>query len=76
MYNGSTDEEQLKKDPEKYAIWRLEQMINFGIGKDKIKEGAVEINHQRVETIGYPLKLGIEYQIRVGKKFARVLIKK
>ena len=38
MYNWSTDEEQLKKDPEKYAIWRLEQMVNFGIGGEKIRE--------------------------------------
>ena len=38
MYNWSTDEEQLKKNPEKYAIWRLEQMVNFGIGGEKIRE--------------------------------------
>lgn len=38
MYNWSTDEVQLKKDPEKYAIWRLEQMVNFGLGGKKIRE--------------------------------------
>lgn len=37
MYNWSTDEKNLKKDPEKYAIWRLEQMINFGLNGEKIK---------------------------------------
>ncbi|OGL88710.1 hypothetical protein A3H75_00520 [Candidatus Uhrbacteria bacterium RIFCSPLOWO2_02_FULL_51_9] len=37
MHNWSTDEKKLKKDPEKYAIWRLEQMVNFGIGKEKLK---------------------------------------
>lgn len=38
MYNWSTDEKKLKKDPEKYAIWKLEQMINFGLGGEKIKK--------------------------------------
>ena len=36
MYNWSTDTETLKKDPEKYAIWRLEQLINFGLGDEKL----------------------------------------
>jgi len=36
MKHWSVDEEQLKKDPQAYAIWRLEQRINFGIGEKKI----------------------------------------
>ena len=36
MYNWSTDEEAIKKDPEAYKIWKLEQMINFGLGEEKI----------------------------------------
>ena len=36
MYNWSTDEEKLKRDPELYAIWKLEQMINFGLGGEKL----------------------------------------
>lgn len=38
MYNWSTDEEQLKKDPEKYAIWKLEQLVNFGLNDEKISQ--------------------------------------
>jgi hypothetical protein len=40
MYNWTTDEKKLKKNKEKYAIWKLEQMANFGLngGKIKIKE--------------------------------------
>lgn len=38
MYNWSTDEKKLTKNKDKYTIWKLEQMVNFGIGKDKIKE--------------------------------------
>ncbi|UMX47877.1 MAG: hypothetical protein L7H18_05575 [Candidatus Nealsonbacteria bacterium DGGOD1a] len=26
----------MKKDKEKYAVWRLEQMVNFGLDKDKL----------------------------------------
>jgi len=37
MYNWSTDEKNLKKDPEAYAIWKLEQMVNFGLGGKKLK---------------------------------------
>ena len=31
MYNWSIDTTELKKDPEKYAVWELEQLINFGL---------------------------------------------
>jgi len=36
MYNWSIDEKELAKEPEKYAIWQLEQMVNFGLGEDRI----------------------------------------
>ena len=38
MYNWSVDEKQLKKYPEKYKIWKLEQMINWGLGNEKLDE--------------------------------------
>ncbi|MBI3120019.1 MAG: hypothetical protein HYZ08_00210 [Candidatus Kerfeldbacteria bacterium] len=37
MYNWSTDEKKLQETPEKYAIWRLEQLINFGLNGERIK---------------------------------------
>ena len=36
MYNWSVDEEHLKKYPEKYDIWRLEQLVNYGLNGEKI----------------------------------------
>lgn len=36
MYNWSTDTRQLKKDKEQYAIWKLEQLVNFGLADEKI----------------------------------------
>ena len=38
MYNWSTDTKELKKNPEKYSIWKLEQMINFGLHGEKINK--------------------------------------
>ena len=36
MYNWSTDTTKLKRDKKKYAVWKLEQMINFGLQGKKI----------------------------------------
>lgn len=43
MYNWSIDEKKFKKeDPEGYKIWRLEQMINYGLGREKLNEKLVK----------------------------------
>lgn len=36
MYNWNVDENRLKKNKEEYAIWKLEQMVNFGLNGEKI----------------------------------------
>jgi len=36
MKNWSIDIKELKKDKEKYAVWRLEQMVNFGLDGQKL----------------------------------------
>ena len=41
MHNWSVDTTELKKDPEQYAIWRLEQMINYGEPGEKLAEQEV-----------------------------------
>jgi hypothetical protein len=39
MYNWSVDEKKFKKaDPERYKIWKLEQLINWGLGGEKLNE--------------------------------------
>ena len=39
MYNWSVDEKAFKKaDPEGYKLWRIEQMINWGLGGEKLDE--------------------------------------
>lgn len=36
MYNWAVDTRELKKDRKKYTVWKLEQLINFGLNKEKI----------------------------------------
>jgi hypothetical protein len=35
MKNWSVDVNELKKDKGKYAVWKLEQMVNFGLDGKK-----------------------------------------
>lgn len=49
MYNWSTDVQELKKDPEQYAIWRLEQLINFGLNGEKISESELRRYWDRLQ---------------------------
>lgn len=44
MYNWSIDEKYLKKDPQKYKLWRLEQMINYGLDNEKLNRKEVVEN--------------------------------
>lgn len=41
MYNWSTNLQELKKDKEKYAIWKIEQLVNFGLAGEKIDEATL-----------------------------------
>jgi hypothetical protein len=39
MYNWSVDEKKFKReDSEGYQVWKLEQMINWGLGNEKLNE--------------------------------------
>lgn len=48
MHNWSTDTTQLKKNPEKYKIWKLEQLINFGLNKEKINKKDLKKNWDNI----------------------------
>jgi len=62
MYNWNTDITQLKKTPEKYTIWKLEQLINYGLDGEKLN---------RKELMHYWNKLKIQPQY---KKFLQFLL--
>lgn len=49
MHNWSTDTAQLKKNPAKYKIWKLEQLINFGLGKGKISKKNLKKNWDNID---------------------------
>ncbi len=46
MKNWSTDVRELKKDEEKFAVWKLEQLINFGLDGEKIPEKKLQMYWQ------------------------------
>lgn len=38
MYNWNVDTKRLKKNPLKFKIWSLEQLINFGLSDQKLSK--------------------------------------
>jgi len=51
---------------------RLGLVKSRGEAKDKIREGAVEVNRKKIASPSDTLEMGVVYEIRVGKKFAKV----
>lgn len=49
MYNWSTDEQRLSKNHEKHTIWKLEQLINFGLGREKINRRDLDKYFNKIE---------------------------
>lgn len=49
MNNWSVDIKQLKKHKKKYTIWHLEQMVNFGLGKEKINKRQLIKNWSKLD---------------------------
>lgn len=41
MKNWSTDTTEFKKDKDAYQIWRLEQLINYGLDGEKLDQKIV-----------------------------------
>ena len=40
--NWSTDIKKLRKNKDDFAIWKIEQMVNFGLGENKIKKSELK----------------------------------
>ncbi len=55
-HHWSVDETELKKDPVGYAIWRLEQRINFGLGADKVNRTELKKYWERIDIDPYKRK--------------------
>lgn len=41
MYNWNTDVRELKKNKEAYTVWRLEQLINYGLDGARLNKKLV-----------------------------------
>jgi hypothetical protein len=42
MYNWSVDLKELKKDKEAYTLWRLQQLINYGLAGERLNKRLVK----------------------------------
>jgi len=42
MKNWSTNTKKLRKDKDKFSAWKLEQLVNFGLGKKRIKKSELK----------------------------------
>ena len=49
MKRWSVDTSELEKTPPAYAIWRLEQAINWGIGEGKISKDLLRRNWHEID---------------------------
>lgn len=51
MYNWSVNVEELKKKPKEYELWRLEQLINYGLNNEKISKKVLLENFGRLSIV-------------------------
>ncbi len=49
MYNWSTDEKKLRKNKRKFAIWKIEQMANFGLNGKKISKNQLRKHWSEIQ---------------------------
>ena len=50
MINWNTDEKRLKKNhPEEYKVWRLTQLINYGLDGEKLDEKELRAVWQKIK---------------------------
>ncbi|HLC69666.1 MAG TPA: hypothetical protein VJH75_01315 [Patescibacteria group bacterium] len=48
MNNWTVDIKQLKKHKEQYIHWRLEQLVNFGLGGEKINAKSLKTHWKKL----------------------------
>ena len=69
MHNWSVDEKAFKKaDPEGYKIWRIQQLINYGLDGEKLSKKEVKKYWDRF-YLDTNTKKYLEFLLWPGKKF-------
>lgn len=63
MHNWSVDEKKFKKEnPKEYTIWRITQLINYGLGHEKLDKKEVKELWPQIKTkIDPNTKVFLEY---------------
>ena len=69
MHNWSVDEKELKKHPEKYALWRLEQLINYGLDGEKLDREEVKRLWPKIKDRLDPYKKRVLEYLLWGKLY-------
>lgn len=77
MYNWSVDEKKFKKEnPKEYRLWRLTQLINYGLDGEKLDKKEVKKAWPKIkEKLDPNTKVYLEYLLW-GKKPSSKNIKK
>lgn len=50
VYNWNTDTSKLRKNKTEYTIWKLNQLINFGLGGEKLDLHQVRKHWSKIST--------------------------
>ncbi len=71
MINWSTDEEKFKKeDPENYRLWRLTQLINYGLDGEKLDREEVKKAWPKIKDRLDPYKARLMEFLLWGKAYS------
>jgi hypothetical protein len=61
MRNWSTDTTRLKENPEQYAVWQLEQQLNYGLNDDEKIDGKLLAKYLPVLNIDKDTRNFLEF---------------
>jgi hypothetical protein len=71
IYNWSTDEKKFKeKNPEGYKLWRLTQMINYGLDGEKLDKEEVKNKWSQIQDDLDPYKKRMLEYLIWGKLYS------
>lgn len=72
MINWSTDEKKFKKEyPKEYKLWRLTQLINYGLDGEKLDEKEVKLAWPKIKDHLDPDKQKVIEFYLWGKKWRK-----
>lgn len=76
MYNWSVDEKAFKKKyPKEYKLWRLTQLINYGLDGEKLDEEEVKKAWPKIKDQLDPHKIVYLEYLLWGKKLSSQMFK-